>query len=235
MTGKKQMSSMATKPCRRAGLALLIATVVLLPASCDLYTYGQLGGADKTDTFKPGSAEFNTIMDEMRGVWYSHYAGIGRLDGYRIGKMSDFTEMVEDSGKVGLFPKVEKPYKTYTTESGTDEPADGDYFVLYDDTVYGQSDGGAGGNASWGFAFMGMVRAVNVFNGDRGRGAVIIEYLKGCAPDWQNPSGDEIKDGKLPFFGIYYRVLTGLLHLLIEDDRRHIVRVDGSGEPPLGR
>jgi hypothetical protein len=26
----------------------------------------------------------------------------------------------------------------------------------------------------------------------------------------------------------------GLLHLLIEDDGRHIVRIDGSGEPPFG-
>ncbi|MDR2343921.1 MAG: hypothetical protein LBD86_05260 [Spirochaetaceae bacterium] len=214
MGAKKEMAAGAAaiaapitaKTGRRAGLVLLLA--VLLSASCDLFTYGQLGGADKTDTFMPGSPDFEAIMADMRGVWYSHYAGIGRLDGYRIGKITDFKEMVEDSGKQSLFPKAEKPYKTYTSESGSDKPADDDYFVLYDDTVYGQSDGGEGGNVSWGFAFMGIVRAVNVFNGNRRRGAVIIEYLEGCAPNWQNASGDEIKDGKLPFFGIYYRVLS---------------------------
>ena len=53
------------------------------------------------------------------------------------------------------------------------------------------------------FAYLGIVRAVSVFNGDRNRGAIIIEYLTGCAPQWD----DDIKGGQRPFFGIYYRIL----------------------------
>jgi hypothetical protein len=144
-------------------------------------------------------------MDFLSGVWYSHYAGIGRLDGYRIGKWKDFKRLVVESGKIALFPAFD-PSNPETCAAGK-PPDDGDYFVFYDDTVYGEQEDGAGGNGGWGegmvFRFMGIVRAVNIFNGNPDRGAVIIEYLKGCAPAWD----DDIKDGRRPFFGIYYRAL----------------------------
>jgi hypothetical protein len=185
-------------------IMVLLTAVFLVPASCDLYEYGQLGGADKTRTFSPADTggTFDTTMFFLSGVWYSHYAGIGRLDGYRIGQMRDFESLVEDSGKASLFPKMARPPETYDKNSFTEN----DYFVLYDDTVYGQSDNGVGGNASWGFGYLGIVRAVNVFNGDSNRGTVIIEYLKGCAPGWLD-RWSESSNGKRPFFGIYYRVL----------------------------
>ncbi|MDR0710657.1 MAG: hypothetical protein LBF77_11395, partial [Spirochaetaceae bacterium] len=140
------------------------------------------------------------VIDSLTGVWYSHYSGIGRLDGYRIGKWKDFEELMVDSGKIALFPEFEPvPYAAGET------PRDDDYFVFYDDTVYGEKEDGTGGNGGWGegmgFRYMGIVRAVNVFTGDLNRGAIIIEYLKGCAPAWD----DDIKDGQRPFFGIYYR------------------------------
>jgi hypothetical protein len=186
----------------------VLATVALcVLGSCDLFTYGRLGGADQTDTLRPADPGFDTVMDGMSGLWYSHYAGIGRLDGYRIGKWEDFPEMVEHSGKAALFPVMEK--KTYTAESGNDIPDNEDFFVFYDDTVYGQADDGVdgnGGNGGWGFDYIGIVRAVNIFNGDSGRGALIIEYLKGCAPPWLNRWPDS-SDGKRPFFGIYFRIL----------------------------
>jgi hypothetical protein len=172
--------------------------------ACDMYEYGQLGGADRTSHFAVEDSTFKEIMSFMSGVWYSHYAGIGRLDGYRIGLWKDFKTIVEDSGKDSLFPNLVK--ETYTTESGSNTPRDDDFFLLYDDTVYGQSDNGAGGNESWGFGYLGIVRAINVFNGDPNRGAIIIEYLKGCAPGWLNRWPDS-SDGKRPFFGIYYRIL----------------------------
>jgi hypothetical protein len=185
---------------------LLFAVVCIAAlSSCDLYTYGQLGNADQTQKFS--GSEYDQIMSSLSGVWYSHYAGIGRLDGYRIGKWEDFDELVEDSGKTALFPDIKTPYQTYTGTSGgpgSEFPGPADYFVLYDDTVYGQADSGSGGNGSWGFAYCGIVRAVNIFNGDPDRGAIIIEYLKGGAPQWD----DDIKDGQRPFFGIYYRVLN---------------------------
>jgi hypothetical protein len=188
---------------RRRALGAVVFVFVL--AACEMYGYGRLGGADKTDPLKPGDPGFDPIMNDMSGVWYSHYAGIGRLDGYRIGRWTDFKTLVEDSGKADLFPNLKK--ETYTGETESSLPKEEDFFVLYDDTVYGQADDMAPGQESWGFAYCGVVRAVNIFNGDKDRGAVIIEYLRGCAPDWHNESGDDIKDGRRPFFGIYYRVL----------------------------
>jgi hypothetical protein len=184
-------------------LPALLAAVIAF-SSCELYTYGILGGADKTDTLYPGNSDFDKIMFSMSGVWYSHYAGIGRLDGYRIGKWGDFKELVEDSGKTALFPNlVTTPYAAYTGTAFDDD----DYFVFYDDTVYGQSDAGTGGNGGWDgliTRYIGIIRAVNLFYGDKKRGANIIEYHEGGAPQWD----DNIKNGQKPFFGIFYRELS---------------------------
>jgi hypothetical protein len=187
------------------GAAVFAALCLALCASCELYSYGTIGGADKTGTFYPDHDVFDIfgdILSAMSGVWYSHYAGFGRLDGYRVGRWEDFDRLIRDSGKLALFPDFSP--ETYRG----DAPASGDYFVFYDDTVYGQNDDDTGGNGGWGLStrYLGIVRAVNVFNGDADRGAVIIEYLKGCAPQWLNRWSDS-SDGKRPFFGIYYRVL----------------------------
>jgi hypothetical protein len=183
---------------RLLSLALILCLVL---GACALYDYGELGGADRTDTFAPREAVFEDILSFMSGVWYSHYAGMGRLDGYRIGRWKDFTALVEKSGKLALFPNFAP--ETYGGAAFTGE----DYFVLYDDTVFGQGEDGTGGSGGWAesYRYMGIVRGLNVFNGDSGRGAVIIEYFKGCAPQWDKG----IKDGQRPFFGIYYRILGG--------------------------
>jgi hypothetical protein len=177
--------------------------MVLLLGACEIYSYGKIGGADKTERLRPddphSTAAYEELLDFLSGVWYSHYAGIGRLDGYRIGKWKEFAGLVEERGKIALFPDAVPPYAAYT---GNSVPNDDDYFVLYDDTVYGQTDDGSPGQRSWGFAYIGIVRAVNIFNGDTNRGAIIIEYLKGCAPQWDS----DIRNGQRPFFGIYYRV-----------------------------
>jgi hypothetical protein len=181
---------------KRSVPALL--ALVLAVCSCDLYSYGVLGGADVTDTLYPGNVEFEKIMSAMSGVWYSHYAGIGRLDGYRIGRWSEFNT-IAGSKAADLFPGFANPPVSYTGEPFTNN----DYFVLYDDTVYGQTDDSTPPQESWGFAYIGIVRAVNLFYGDKKGGAIIIEYLAGGAPRWD----DDIKDGQRPFFGIYYREL----------------------------
>jgi hypothetical protein len=149
------------------------------------------------NSLRPYDDGFEDTLSFLSGVWYSHYAGMGKLDGYRIGKWKDFPALVERSGKLGLFPNFTP--ETYGKTLFTEE----DYFVLYDDTVYGQGEDGTGG---WNFCYMGIVRALNVFNGDPDRGAVIIEYLRGCAPQWLN-RWPESSDGRHPFFGIYYRVV----------------------------
>ncbi|MDR3122154.1 MAG: hypothetical protein LBU16_00025 [Treponema sp.] len=172
-------------------------------AACGLYEYGRLGGADQWFSYGPGEEEFEERLEFLSDVWYSHYAGRGRLDGYRIGKWKDFKTLVIDAGKEGLVLNWEG--KTYTDQSGSAEPGLDDYFVLYDSSVYGQADDSSPADPAWegNFGFCGIVRAINLFYNNPDRGAIIIEYLKGCAPQWDK----DIKDGQLPFFGIYYRVL----------------------------
>ena len=184
--------------------AVLLALACIL-AACDLYTYGKLGGADKTDILRPNDPAFDEILSAFSGVWYSHYAGIGRLDGYRLMTWDSF--LADESGKARatlLFPDFD-PGNSTTYHTKT-KPEGDDYIVLYDDTVYGQEDDADSLQASWGFGYAGIVRAINIFNGDRNRGAIIIEYLEHCAPEWLDTWG--VGGGKLPFFGIYYRVLN---------------------------
>jgi len=181
---------------------LLIVAAVVLFWSCD---YGQIGGADQTGTYYPGDEVFEERMDFLCGIWYSHYAGIGRLDGYRIRRWSNIT--AADIKKIqGFYPNlnVAEPM-TYKTE---DSPKSGDFFLLYDSSVYGQQDDDPETpvNRS-GVGFMGMVRAINLFNGDKDRGAIIIEYFKGAYPRWLTER-QGLADGEKPFFGIYYRVLS---------------------------
>jgi hypothetical protein len=183
-------------------LGFWILGAVLALGSCGLWDYGQIGGADKTDILAPGNPGYEGVLDPLRGVWYSHYAGIGRLDGYRIGKMGDFGELMEESGKLSLFPELARPLRTYGGGVFNDE----DYFLFYDDTVYGQGDDGSPPRESWGFGYLGIIRRVNTFNGDPKRGAIIVEYLEGCAPRWLD-RWPESAGGALPFFGIYYREL----------------------------
>jgi hypothetical protein len=188
----------------KKALPLLVsALLAFLLTACDLFSYGQLGESDKTGTIRPGNPQFESIMDSLSGVWYSHYAGMGRLDGYRIDQWANFPSSMEETGKTGLFQDLKLPYETCKTQS---VPVSDDYFVFYDDTVYGQSDDNSGGNGGWDglvTRYIGIVRAVNVFNGDMSRGAIIIEYLKNAVPLWDK----DLKDGSHPFFGIYYRVL----------------------------
>jgi hypothetical protein len=185
---------------------LLLALALLLPASCDLYQYGNLEGADITDILRPddpeSAAAFEELMDFMSAVWYSHYAGIGRLDGYRIGKWKDFDAIM--GTKLALLPTMDPARETYTDTSGSFAPGDEDYFVFYDSSVYGQQDDEAIEPPDWNFGFLGIVRAVNIFNHNTRRGSIIIEYVKGCAPTWS----PDISKGQLPFFGIYYRALS---------------------------
>ncbi|MDR2509925.1 MAG: hypothetical protein LBC77_04695 [Spirochaetaceae bacterium] len=168
--------------------------------SCD---YGIIGGADKTETFLPHEALFARRLDSLRGVWYSHYAGMGRLDGYRIGQAESFSRWGKARAKA-LFPEANFEYMQTCTG---DPVVAGDYIIIYDDTVFGQADDAAPTQASWGFAYIGVARALNIFNGDLKRGAIIIEYLEGCAPEWLN-KWPASREERVPFFGIYYRELS---------------------------
>jgi uncharacterized protein with FMN-binding domain len=159
--------------------------------------YGQVGGADETETIDTSLAG---IIEPWRGVWYSHY-GQRRLDGYTIGRWSEIETLL--GNKLALFPDFDPSdphlYDDYAI-------ADDDYFIFYDDTVY-ETTPGDGGNGGWeGLVtrYIGIVRAVNIFNDNAKTGAVIIEYLNGCFPQWST----DVLLMPLPFFGMYYRVLT---------------------------
>jgi hypothetical protein len=191
---------------------LMLSFSLVLFSACDLYTYGTLGGMDQTSASFPtktnspvDSPFYNTLdlMTEPSGIWYSHYAGIGRLDSYRIMKWKDFLTDQKTRDRAALLFKDFDPatVKTYGTQTAAQND---DYVVLYDDTVYGQEDDEDSLQASWGHGFMAVVRAVNIFNGDEKRGALIVEYLEHCAAYYlETGTGG----GALPYYGIYFRVL----------------------------
>jgi len=188
-------------------LFLVICYLLFVISSCD---YGKLGGADQTVTYYPGNAVFTERMNFLCGVWYSHYAGIGRLDGYRIRKWGELS--AADKAKAqSLFTAMNiSNLKTYSSKK---VPQNNDYILIYDDTVYGQSDDASSAtDGNWGFAYMGLVRAINIFNEDKNRGSIIIEYFEEADPNWLwDPNGyayQGLAKGEKPFFGIYYRVLT---------------------------
>jgi hypothetical protein len=184
----------------------------MLPfSSCDIY--GQTDDTDTPGTDTPGTDTPGTdtpekpidtsiagIIEPWRGVWYSRYATL-RLDGYRVGRWSEIKDIM--GNKLSLFPDFDPDnpllHDGYTIK-------DDDYFIFYDDTVYGEDDNGEGGNGGWDSLitrYIGIVRAVNIFNDNIDTGAVIIEYLEGCYPRWAM----DVLFWPLPFFGIYYRVL----------------------------
>jgi hypothetical protein len=187
---------------KRAALICYLLSVI---SSCD---QGDLGGADKTVTYYPEDAVFAERMNFMRGVWYSRSAG-GLLDGYRIRRWGDLT--AADKAKAqALFPEIDVDnLQTYSANSA---PQNGDYVFLFDDSLYGQEEDDSEGNESFGLGYMGLVRAINIFNGDKNRGAIIIEYFKGADPSWLSDpdsySYQGLAPGEKPFSGIYYKVLS---------------------------
>jgi hypothetical protein len=196
-------------------LTLFLSALALPLSSCDVY--GKVGGADRTTTVgngddpgagtpgtgEPGSGEPKTsiagIIGPWRGAWYSHYGAI-RMDGYRVGRWDELQEAM--GTKLALFPDFDpdnpRLHDGYAVK-------DDDYFLFYDDTVYGEDDNGEGGNGGWeGLVtrYIGIVRTINIFNDNPNTGSVIIEYLEGCYPQWSQ----DVLIMPLPFFGMYYRV-----------------------------
>ena len=190
----------------RKGIVILILASLVLCWSCEMFSYGKLGGADQTSYYFPGEDVFEERLSFLSGVWYSHYAGIGRLDGYRIRRWSNVTS--EDKAKMqGLFPgiDVDNPL-TYSLPQTV--PQNSDYILLHDGSVYGQQDDNSGGSGTIeGSGYMGLVRAINIFNGDKNRGSIIIEYFEEADPPWLSGS-QGLARGEKPFFGVYYRVLS---------------------------
>jgi hypothetical protein len=183
-------------------VTLVICLLALTLTGCE-EPYGKVGGADITFIYED-AAGIARVLDSWCGEWYSHY-GNRKLDSYRVGKWKDRYTLLPPE-KLALFPDfdIDRPgFRGAAASIG-----ENDYFIFYDDTVY-ETTPGDGGNGGWGegmvFRYMGIVRAVNIFQSpDSGSGAVIIEYLDGCYPTWD----PDIPLTPLPFFGIYYRILN---------------------------
>jgi hypothetical protein len=202
------------------GIFFLLSLIILSLGGLTACDYGTVGGADETSTTEaPG--EIVSILETMSGVWYSHYGNL-KTDGYRIGKWEDRHTLLPQA-KRDLFPGFDIDAPKFRNYSGLAYPAANDYsngddyphglndayFVFYDDTVYELAPGVA--NGGWGdtrYRFIGIVKAVNTFtaaDGSSNAGAVIIQYLDKCCPNW-----DADFEGTPPmsYFGVYYRVIN---------------------------
>jgi hypothetical protein len=193
-----------TRKMNGARVFLLLSLVMrFLPfVSCD-GAYGKVGGADATFTYQD-AAGIAGVLESWSGEWYSHY-GNRKLDGYRIGQWKDRHSLLPQE-KRALFPDFDIDHPQFKNLDSV--VGDDDFFIFYDDTVY-ETTPGDGGNGGWGndmvFRYIGIVRAVNIFQTvGSGSGAVILEYLDGCYPTWDA----DITAKPLPFFGMYYRVLN---------------------------
>jgi hypothetical protein len=177
---------------------LLIINFSLFITNCD-EAYGKLGGADLTTTYESPDI-IERIIDRFRGEWYSHY-GARRLDSYRVGHWRDRESLIPPD-KLAQFPLFDINAPKFREIAATIN--DDDYFIFYDDTVYGEGEDGSRHGGGWNFNYIGIVRAVNVFNDNRDTGAIIIEYLDGAYPS----GSAEVINIPLPFFGIHYRVIN---------------------------
>jgi hypothetical protein len=203
---------------RVPGTALAL---LLLCASAAFYScediYGDVGGADITDTYRD-SADIEERIDLWQGMWYSRY-GNRLMDGYTVGKWKEAASIL--GGKAKLFlrtgfdplhPRFLDPAGNTRSAIPADETSRGnpgtihdeDYFIFYDDSVYRQNMEITPGTER-GYSWIGIIRAVNIFDHDPRRGAVIVEYLDGAYPERQP---FETGPRALSFYGIFFRVLT---------------------------
>ncbi|MDR3122928.1 MAG: hypothetical protein LBU16_04020, partial [Treponema sp.] len=187
-------------------LFLLLLPAALLPLSCEFY-YGEVGGADDFDTIY-------TLPDIFPGVWYSRYpyADHYRTDGYRMAAIAELKKDPAMKAKIKAdFPDIafnDNDEPILRVDGGTPF-SDSDYYLYYDDFSGG----------SWGFVYMGVVRAANMFKNalesttlsygggtysNVSSGAIIIEYFAGAYPKWE----PALAETPLPYFGVYYRILA---------------------------
>jgi hypothetical protein len=209
------------KPRRRGLLAALLLRAPLLCAPAALLAcgdiYGTVGGADITDSYR-SAAEIAERIDFWQGTWQARY-GNRLMDGYVIGKWKEAASVLGSKSKLFLYTGFDPGHPRFLDAGGNIQPAipadgegqrepgtihDEDYFVFYDDSVYRENQAATPGTER-GYSWIGVVRAVNVFDHDPRRGAVIVEYLDGAYPE-RRPF--ENGPQALPFYGIFFRVLT---------------------------
>jgi hypothetical protein len=195
--------------------ALLLCCSAAFYACGDLY--GTVGGADITDTYRD-PADIAERLDLWQGTWYSRY-GSRLMDGYTVGKWQEAPSVLGSKAKLFLSAGFDPSHPRFLDSDGyarsalaADEDTRGnpgtihdeDYFIFYDDSVYRQNmeiTEGTERGRSW----IGIVRAVNIFDRNPRRGAVIVEYLDGAYPE-RAPFDKGPR--ALPFYGLFFRTLT---------------------------
>jgi hypothetical protein len=190
----------------------LCIAAVLLAACSDVY--GNVGGADITDSYRKPE-EIAYFVDSWEGGWYARN-GVMLLDGYVFGRWKTVSGL---GLKLHAFPGFNSAQPRFLNaqglpvdavpatddirgQAGTIHPDD--YFVMFDDTVYGLSsaDNDPG---SPGYSYLAVIRGVNTFDRNEGHGALVVEYLAGCYPArYPFAQGNEV----LPFYGVFFRAVS---------------------------
>jgi hypothetical protein len=199
---------------RGARLLAALMLAALSFAGCE-DMYGKVGGADITDTYRSPEA-LAPYLSDCQGGWYSWHGN--RLQtGFVIGQWKTIDGIDE---KLGAFPDFDRNDPRFLDSDGSPVPAryataatrgqagtihDEDYFILYDETVYGQSGNSVGASPGPRRAsYLAVLRGVNIFDHNPDRGALVVEYLAGCYPE-RYPFAEG--PAALPFFGIFFRAL----------------------------
>jgi hypothetical protein len=190
----------------------LCIAAALLAACADVY--GAVGGADITDSYrKPGEIAY--FVDAWEGGWYARN-GVMLLDGFIFGRWKTVSGL---GLKLHAFPGFNSAQPRFLNAQG--QPADAvpatedargqagtihpdDYFVMFDDTVYGLSSADQDSGVA-GYSYLAVIRGVNIFDRNEGRGALVVEYLSGCYPS-RYPFAEG--EAALPFYGIFFRAVS---------------------------
>ena len=203
------------KPRLPETLALFLCALAAL-CSCD-DIYGKVGGADITDTYR-SAGDIAERIDLWQGTWYSRY-GSRLMDGYVVGKWREAASALGSKAKLFLRTGFDPAHPRFLDAEGNVQSAlaadetnrgepgtlhDEDYFIFYDDSVYRQNLETTEGTER-GHSWIGIIRAVNIFDKNPRRGAVILEYLDGAYPDRAPFDGGP---RALPFYGLFFRTLT---------------------------
>ena len=146
-----------------------------------------------TTTYFPGEPEFIERMTFFTAVWDSG------TDGYRVRKWGDFTSADKSRTQVCI-PSVD--LENPTTYSAKEPVQDDDYALFYDDMGWMST------------AYIGVVRAINIFNDDLADVAIIIEYFTGGEPYYlygtegitEGILSQGLDPGEKPFFGVYCEI-----------------------------
>ena len=180
------MKKYLIKKARKYHLTFLFSLFSLLFCNCvrreEAISLPDNTNLNRTEVYFPGDPVFQERLEFLAGKWSLANGG----ENYQVATWNS----VKESAKV-LFPGMKAD--TPATYNDRLIPGKGDYILIYD--------------FGFGLSYMGLVRGIAIFNNDKNRGAIIIEYFEESEPLWLSET-QGLKRGKKPFFGVYYQVIT---------------------------